>query len=286
MQWYKKSFLPALAIIILTFALSGCGTKKQTGAAGQYQQTPETGFPASETYCKNVLGAYNEWTRVKLPVTVNLRQPKSISLSATATMERGKSITISLRFIGMEVGVLYLTSDSLLAIDKFNKVYVNEPLKPLLGGFPANISNVQDLLLGRPFLLGNENTLSSVMNKFEYKANADSDSWILRPKSFPSGMEYEFAFHPISSLSSLTVKAGKHGPVTVFFTQAVSTPSGPMAPAVNIETQVGKTAIDASIKWNFQKARWGSDIDVKKPTIPRNAERIPASKLLKMLPSL
>ena len=99
-------------------------------------------------------------------------------------------------------------------------------------------------------------------------------------------MEYEFAFHPISSLSSLTVKAGKHGPVTVYFTQAVSTPSGPMAPAVNIETQVGKTAIDASIKWNFQKARWGSDIDVKKPTIPRNAERIPASKLLKMLPSL
>lgn len=286
MQWYKKSFLPALAIIILTFALSGCGTKIQTGTAGQYQQTLETGFPASETYCKNVLGAYNEWTRVKLPVTVNLRQPKSISLSATATMERGKSITISLRFLGMEVGVLYLTSDSLLAIDKFNKVYVNEPLKPLLGGFPANISNVQDLLLGRPFLLGNENTLSSVINKFECKANADSDSWILRPKSFPSGMEYEFAFHPISSLSSLTVKAGKHGPVTVFFTQAVSTPSGPMAPAVNIETQVGKTAIDASIKWNFQKARWGSDIDVKKPTIPRNAERIPASKLLKMLPSL
>lgn len=286
MQWYKKSFLPALAIIILTFALSGCGTKKQTGTAGQYHQTPETGFPASETYCKNVLGAYNEWTRVKLPVTVNLRQPKSISLSATATMERGKSITISLRFLGMEVGVLYLTSDSLLAIDKFNKVYVNEPLKPLLGGFPANISNVQDLLLGRPFLLGNENTLSSVINKFECKANADSDSWNLRPKSFPSGMEYEFAFHPLSSLSSLTVKAGKHGPVTVFFTQAVSTPSGPMAPAVNIETQVGKTAIDASIKWNFQKARWGSDIDVKKPTIPRNAERIPASKLLKMLPSL
>lgn len=286
MQWYKKSFLPALAIIILTFALSGCGTKIQTGTAGQYQQTLETGFPASETYCKNVLGAYNEWTRVKLPVTVNLRQPKSISLSATATMERGKSITISLRFLGMEVGVLYLTSDSLLAIDKFNKVYVNEPLKPLLGGFPANISNVQDLLLGRPFLLGNENTLSSVINKFECKANADSDSWILRPKSFPSGMEYEFAFHPISSLSSLTVKAGKHGPVTVYFTQAVSTPSGPMAPAVNIETQVGKTAIDASIKWNFQKARWGSDIDVKKPTIPRNAERIPASKLLKMLPSL
>ena len=286
MQWYKKSFLPALAIIFLTFALSGCGTKKQTGAAGQYHQTPETGFPASETYCKNVLGAYNEWTRVKLPVTVNLRQPKSISLSATATMERGKSITISLRFLGLEVGVLYLTSDSLLAIDKFNKVYVNEPLKPLLGGFPANISNVQDLLLGRPFLLGNENTLSSVINKFECKANADSDSWILRPKSFPSGMEYEFAFHPISSLSSLTVKAGKHGPVTVYFTQAVSTPSGPMAPAVNIEAQVGKTAIDASIKWNFQKARWGSDIDVKKPTIPRNAERIPASKLLKMLPSL
>lgn len=286
MQWYKKSFLPALAIIFLTFALSGCGTKKQTGTTGQYQQTPETGFPTSETYCKNVLGAYNEWTRVKLPVTVNLRQPKSISFSATATMESGKSITISLRFLGMEVGVLYLTSDSLLAIDKFNKVYVNEPLKPLLGGFPANISNVQDLLLGRPFLLGNENTLSSVMNKFECNANADSDSWILRPKSFPSGMEYEFAFHPISTLSSLTVKAGKHDPVTVYFTQAVSTPSGPMAPSVNIKTQIGKTAIDASIKWNFQKARWGSDIDVKKPTIPRNAERIPASKLLKMLPSL
>ena len=99
-------------------------------------------------------------------------------------------------------------------------------------------------------------------------------------------MEYEFAFRPISSLSSLTVKAGKHGPVTVCFTQAVSTPSGPMAPSVNIETQIGKTAIDASIKWNLQKARWGSDIDVKKPTIPRNAERIPASKLLKMLPSM
>ncbi len=277
-----------IAVILpISAILTGCGTNKGVTTTTSRETTSGTATLSITTgECKAILANYGEWERVKIPLNLRLRQPKSMSLSATATMERGKSILISLRFIGMEVGVLYLTSDSILAIDKFNKRYVSEPLEPLLGGFPANISNVQDLLTGRPFLLGNEKPIASEINKFEIDTQLGNDMWGLIPKTFPSGVEYGFSFSPVTALSLLVVKAGSHDPVNVNFSSPETTPAGPMSPTVSISATLGKTSLDASLEWNFAKAKWNEGVEIQKPSIPRGAERIAAAKLLKSLSSL
>lgn len=282
----KRILLLIAVLIPISVTLTGCGSKKGVAPAPTYTPAPVSALSITPAECKAVLDGYGQWQKVKLPLNIRLRQPKSMSVSANATMERGKSIMISLRFIGMEVGVLYLTSDSILAIDKFNKVYVSEPLEPLLGGFPANISNVQDLLTGRPFLLGEDKPLATVADKFDFDTQSGDNTWSLIPKKFPKGVEYGFSFNPFSALSLLIVKAGSHSPVNILFGSPEVTPAGYMSPAVSISAMLGKTAVDASLEWNYGKARWNEGIDISKPSIPRGAERISAAKLLKSLPSL
>ncbi len=287
MRWTTRFILTLATITPIAMGITGCGSNKSATKTRGHETTPtQSGLSVTASECKAILTTYGDWERVKMPLNLRLRQPKSVSMSAQATMERGKSITISLRFIGMEVGVIYVTSDSLIAIDKFNRQYVSEALRPLLGGFPANISNVQDLLLGRPFLLGNEKPLTDVSDKFDIEPMEDGSGWSLVPKTFPKSVEYGFSFTPITTLSLMIIKAGSHEPVNVKFIKPVTTPSGPMSPSISIAAMLGKTMVDASLEWNFSKAKWNEGIEVKKPTIPRNADRISATKLLKAVSSL
>lgn len=67
-------------------------------------------------------------------------------------MERNKSLSITLRFLGMEVGSLCVKDDSITVIDRFNKAYFKSDVMSLLDGFPATTGNLQDLLLGHIFV--------------------------------------------------------------------------------------------------------------------------------------
>ena len=165
-----------IPLVFLALLLAGCGSSKKSGKSNEY--SPETGSvtpgAVSTDDCRQVLANYGLWQRLKTPVTLRLYSPKSVSISGNAVMERGKSIMISLRFLGMEIGSLYVTNDSIQIIDKFNKRYVKEPLAQLLAGFPVNISNVQDLLLGRPFLLGSERPVADMPGKFDITADSNT----------------------------------------------------------------------------------------------------------------
>ena len=69
-------------------------------------------------------------------------------------MQRDRSVHLSLRFLGMEVASLMVTRDSIFALYKLERLYFAESISDLLGGFPATVGNVRDLLLGRAFILG------------------------------------------------------------------------------------------------------------------------------------
>ncbi len=69
-------------------------------------------------------------------------------------MQRDRSVHLSLRFLGMEVASLMVTQDGIFALYKLERLYFAESISDLLGGFPTTVGNVQDLLLGRAFILG------------------------------------------------------------------------------------------------------------------------------------
>lgn len=59
-----------------------------------------------------------------------------------------------------EVGRAEIYADSLLVVNKMKKTYVAEPLTGFMANYPISLSDVQNLLLGRPVVVG-EGLLSS-----------------------------------------------------------------------------------------------------------------------------
>lgn len=278
-----------LITVLLSFCLllsaSSCGSKKQFAST----VSPSQSQPAALTHsdCRQSLSAYSStWQRLSLPVTLRLREPSSISVSGTAVMERGKSITISLRFLGMEMAVMHLTNDSVVALDKYHDKYVAESLHRFLGGFPVNISNVQDALLGRPFLLGSSRPVADEASSFDFEVVPASDCWTMIPARSPSNMEYGFTFDRSMQLLGLIVRSGSGLPVTVTYGAPQSTNYGPMASSTSVEAAFGKTQIEASLEWTLRKAKWDSYVKTREIIIPSKYQRIPAASLLKILSSM
>lgn len=124
-----------LACVLLCIAVTSCRSNKETVASGS-EYTQEN-------------AADNDWTDLYIPVTFEMKSPKKVSFSGRMTMIRDRNICISLRFLGMEVGVLDLTPETVTAIDKYHRVAVQEPVTPLLLMTGLAYSDIQDLLLGR-----------------------------------------------------------------------------------------------------------------------------------------
>ena len=91
---------------------------------------------------------------------IKLSAGSSFSSAIQVRMVRDQAIYISLRpMLGIEVGRLLITADSLYAVDKVHKRYIAEKVSMLTSGIPVTVSEVQDMFLGRPFIIG-KGTLS------------------------------------------------------------------------------------------------------------------------------
>lgn len=270
--------------VCMAISLVGCGSKKQA----QTTATAQLGTSFSKTDTRKALEQYSQpWQKLRMPLTVKLSQPKSVSFSGTATMVRGRSVTLSFRVFGMEVAVLYLTPDSLLAIDKFHKRYVMEPLAPVLGGFPVNIDNVQDLLTGRPFLLGSDKSIVDDAGKFDIDVAGGSNVWTMIPEKMPSKVEYGFSFDTMLNLVALIVKVADKAPVDISYSPAETTSVGLLSPMVTIDAKAGKTAVAGTVSYNLGKLKTDDAVDAREIQTPgSNYERIPAKSLLKIVSSL
>jgi len=230
-----------------------------------------------------VVDRYGEWERLRIPVNLNLRSPKSASIGGTAIMERDKSVLISLKFIGMEVGALYVTTDSILVVDKVKKRYFLDSTSRLLGGFPVSISNLQDMLLGRAFRLG-VSRLSSAKSydgELEFVSGSVPRSWIFIPADAPDGIDYGFTFSPSDMLGALVIDVMGKVPVMCRYGAVANTPFGPFSKTFSVEAMAGK--VDATLEWNFSKARWNSDVDLRNISVTSKYTRIEVADVSKIL---
>ncbi|WP_300935277.1 DUF4292 domain-containing protein [uncultured Muribaculum sp.] len=225
-----------------------------------------------------------EWNSVEVPISFSLEKPQRISLSGRARIEQGKAIELSMRMIGIEVARLLIREDSLFAMYRLEKVYLAESVKSLTNRLPVSISNLQDMLIGRPFIIG-----ASTMgpgNKKNVDLEYSLNSLTIIPQKQPKGMTYGFTANTgqeiyLSRFAALSDK--KDITVTADYTPWTNTtPAGKVARTTLLDISAQKTKISAQISWKWQNAKWNTFNNISWQ-VPGNYRRINAEELLKNL---
>ena len=273
MSRYK---LYAMSVMVLTLLLSGCKSSQQTAKpVGPDGQVTTSGLSSR---LNEVTSSMHSWKSVKMPMNLKLESPVKASLGGTVVMQRNRGITMSLRFMGLvEVGTLTVTDDSITVIDKYHKMYLTESVSGLLDGFDFTVNNLQDILLGRPFVAGRDGfTASSDLTLGKLTA----DTWSVTPPPFDSCWDYSFVFDTFNLLKELVVSTSGRPKAAISYEGLESqTPAGPVAGKMAINVP-GKRSVKISVSWKTGRAQWDSS-QVDMPSVPEGYRRI----LPDMLPS-
>lgn len=273
-------FLYHIICLSLVVILVGCGSSKQ--ASTTISATPQQ-IDADSTYLLlkhlgNATSKYKEWNDVVIPIELSLTQPKEFSVTGRATMVKDESIYISIRVFGFEAANIYLNNDSIYATYKLNKLYIAEDIKKLFAGYPVTIGNIQDLLLGRAFILG-KGTLNYEM-KDDLTLKLSPDTWSATPNQNLKKGYYTFLFATnCDMLKMLTVNIDKYNPVDCTYDTTTTTPIGLVSNSAQISTTIKGTPISAEITWKTDGAKWNSGA---KPNwkAPKGYNRVEASALI------
>lgn len=275
-------FLYHIICISLVIMLVGCGSSKQ--ASTTTPALPQQ-FEGDSTYLLlkhlgDATSKYKEWNDVVIPIELSLSQPKEFSVTGRATMVKDESIYISIRVFGFEAANIYLNNDSIYATYKLNKLYIAEDIKKLFAGYPVTIGNIQDLLLGRAFVVGKGTLNYEMKDDLTLKLTSSSDLWSVTPNQNLKKGYYIFLFATnCDMLKMLTINIDKYNPINCIYDNTPTTPLG-LSNSAQISTTIKDTPINAEIKWDLDRAKWNSGA---KPNwkAPKGYNQVDASALIK-----
>lgn len=264
-------------ILLCCIMLAGCHSSRKAVAPS----VPVSPSTLSGRY-DALVGAYGDWNDVNVPLSVDIVSPKSFSISGRAKMVRDKSVDISLRMLGFEVGRIYATTDSIYGMIKVGKTYMAESLAEIFPGMPFTIGNLQDMLMGRAFMMGQDMPLDGDFKKFD--AEITDVNWILIPKTHPAGLEYGFTVSLDNLLRSLVIGVAKTGTVAQcdYGSAYLDDRMGALMMDMSVKADVPRNKIDASLFWRWDDARWNEGVKSAWST-PRGYKRVKAADLVKSI---
>ena len=273
----KNNIIIISLLIALAAISSSCGTIKKANATTPTGQTTTTTTMTDTELCNAVLATLGDWQTMQTSGNITLNASSSFSSAIQMRMVHNQAIYISLRpVLGIEVGKLIITADSLYAVDKVHKRYIAEKVSILTSGIPVTVSEVQDMFLGRPFIIGkgtlNENLKSSI------STTREGNTIILTPNENYKGYGYAFTFDKQSHITSLDiVKAGNtSSDYQVKYSDVRSTTSGNIAHAIKANATIEKRNMSFSL--SYKDIEWNSKVKIDK-NIPNNYKRMSARDL-------
>ncbi len=259
---------------------SACKTTKPS--ASSPTQSGELSRSDMRIDLRTLIATYTGWQQIRVPVTVRVRKPRQISISGTAIMDRDRSLMISLKYFGMEIGWMYLSSDSVMVVDKIHKAYAKEAVGRFLSGVDISVANVQDMLTGRLFVPGVNTPVFDDFKGADLDA-AGGDEWLLTPKQKMAGADYGFRLTGDKCVNAMMVKSAGHQPVSCVYGDQTITPAGALAESAGVEYSTGKTSLDVTLEWNWKKAKFNADVELRVPSVGDNYKRISSADIAKML---
>lgn len=266
-----------ISILTLPLLFSSCHSTK-TAATGQQDEQ----FASTDDRLKSVISKSDtEWNVISVPVKLELKQPKSMSASGRAYIQRDSSIYISVRFLGMEVAVADINNDSIIVLDKVHRYYAAERLTDIFANVQFDINSIQSLLLARPFTHNAHISHAKQANMFKTGADIEDKQWAATPKKQNPLADYTFSFNDGDNMPCRTEINTKIGVVIARY-------SAPEVTAIGISPEVTSINIDAAkfnakldIKWSWDGVKVDNLSDRKHAVIPRGYQRIKAANVLK-----
>lgn len=187
-----------IATILLLLLASGCKSTRSTKKTSSTSKTTVVTKPktkdAKEVLFENMIDAYGSWETAVVKGSVSLG---SLSSSFEMRMIKDEAIQISLRPIfGIEVGRLLIKDDKIYIFNKINNQYIENSLKDFSDKLPfePTVSDLQNILLGRPFILGTNSLTAKDYKKFSI-TTAGKNDWRMQPKKQADKIEYLFALN-------------------------------------------------------------------------------------------
>ncbi|MBR5673699.1 MAG: DUF4292 domain-containing protein [Muribaculaceae bacterium] len=264
-------------LIMLAAMMTACGTfKKATNPDTTTPTTPEAYTDPLAT----VMATLGDWQTMQTGGNIKLSAGSSFSSSIQVRMVRDQAIFISLRpMLGIEVGRLLITADSLYAVDKVHKRYIAEKVSLLTSGIPVTVSDVQDIFLGRPFIIG-KGTLSEA-NKSEMAANYDNNCVTLVPRENYKGYGYTFTFNKSNLITSLDIvpSGSTTAAYQVKYSDVKSTAAGNIAHGINANATVDNKKMALSL--TYKNIDWNENVKIDR-SIPGGYSRMSARDLFSL----
>lgn len=267
-----------IILILATSLLTGCRTSKK--ASESHPGDTPAAQVNGDSFDK-LTASYGQWTDVDVPVNIRISSPTRFSISGRANLVHGKSIDISLRVLGFEMGRAFITTDSVFVVVKPQHIYMAESLAEITKYVSFTTENIQDLLMGRPFLIGRP-TLSQSDRKLVEIETFES-GMLLSPRKQPSMANYGYAVDAEELLTKLIIVSAdsdKFKAEVSYPDHTANTPAGVIASDADIQVVTPKASYSGTLTWKWNNAKWNTG---NRPdfTVPQGYRRILAKDLLK-----
>lgn len=274
-----------IALSLLAVILTGCRTTKDntiTTTSGPYVT------PGIQQALDQRLSAFaatqGSWTTMQAGGNIKVSGSQTLSSGMQMRMIRDKAIYISVRpMLGIEVGKLVVTNDSILVVDKYHKRYIAEPLSLITNGIPVSIGTLQDIFLGRAFVLGAGTLNSSTQSLVQL--TAQTDGYRIQPRQQPQGFNYEFTINDKNQMQSVTVTPtrGSATPYTARYSHVFTTLAGLIAHHADVKAQVGNSSLGLSL--DLKDITWGAPFSIDDSKPGASYKRLSAHQITSILGS-
>lgn len=268
-------------IIILATAwlMTACSVLKKATPAPASTNTADQTENTTSDPMEAVIATLGDWQTLQTGGNISLKGSNNFSSSVQVRMVRDQAIFISLRpMLGIEVGKLLITADSIYAIDKLHKRYLAEKVSILTAGIPVTVSEVQDMFLGRPFIIS-KGTLSK-SNKAEMTVTREGNKVVIKPEEEYKGYGYTFTFGKSNHITSLDIvpTGATSAAYQVKYSDVRSTTAGNIAHGINAHATVNKKSMDFTFTLTYKDIDWNGKVKID-CSIPNGYSRMNAKDL-------
>ncbi len=266
-------------LIMLAAMMTACGTFKKAATVPDTTSTTTTTPNTVTDPIDAVIATLGNWQTMQTSGNIKLSAGSSFSSAIQVRMVRDQAIFISLRpMLGIEVGRLLITADSLYAVDKVHKRYIAEKVSLLTSGIPVTVSDVQDMFLGRPFILG-KGTLNETLKS--QVTVGEASPLVLTANESYKGYGYVFNFDKTGRIASLNIAPTGNAAAAyqVKYSDVRGTSAGNIAHSIVADATIENKKMALSL--TYKNIEWNGNVKIDR-SLPNGYSRMSARDLFSL----
>lgn len=230
-----------------------------------------------------ILQANTDWTDVTINGSITISTSSNLNSAVQLKMIKDESISISIRpLLGIEMGKLYITNDSIVVLDKYHKLFFKGSIKGYVDE-KINISSLQNLLLSRAFIPEAKAVNFDWKDCYQATRTDENGNWTLTPKEQDRQFAYNFDMEG-NNLKNFNLEILNGRPDNVYsmaFSGYRLTDNGIVASQLKANIPIQDTTVKFQMLLN-KLVRWNSGIQ-DYIRIPNDAQQITIADISKLL---